>query len=270
MTPLTAMVLASTLSVLLYALVVPQMTETLFAPKVEFGETPWRNPVWLIAETLRGASRGLPGGWAGLLAGLVVATAGVLSLLRRSMTVTLVMVLPVVLTAAALVAMNHNLWPRFFFFAAGFAVLIAVRGMFALARRLPGRWAAAAPTIALVLAAVASALTVPRAWAPKQDYAGALAMVERERAAGDGVAAAGLAAFAYESWLHAPVTVVDNVATLEAFEAGHARTWLLYAFPVHFEALHPDVWARVQREYRAVATFPGTVAGGTVHVMSRP
>jgi mannosyltransferase len=267
--PAIAILLAGTFTVLLYSLVVPQMAATLFAPKAEFADTPWRNPLWLVAETLRGASRGLPGGWVGLVAGLVVATAGTVSYLRRSAAATSLMILPVALTGIVLVGLGHNLWPRFFFFGAGFAVLVAVRGVFALMDRLPGRWAKLAPTGALLLASAASATTVPRAWAPKQDYAGALERVERDRAPDDGVAAVGLAAYAYGTWLKAPVTTVDDVAQLEALEREHRRVWLLYAFPTHLEALYPEIWAYLTRNYREVAEYPATVAGGTVYVMTR-
>ena len=268
--PVTALLLAATFTITLYALVLPQLVETLFAPKAAFAQTPWRNPLWLVAETMRGASRGLPAGWVGLVSGLGVVTAGTASYYRRAPAVSMLMIVPVALTAAALIGFGHNLWPRFFFFGAGFAALIAVRGVFAMMRPLPGRWAVWAPSLGLGLAAAASALTVPRAWAPKQDYAGALAWVEHERAPDDGLAAAGLAAYAYGSWLHAPVTEVERPQDLEAVEGAHGRTWLLYAFPTHLEALLPEVWTKVQTEYRRVAEFPGTVAGGTVYVMIRP
>jgi mannosyltransferase len=268
--PVTALILAATFTVTLYALVLPQLVETLSTPAATFAETPWRNPLWLVAETLRGASRGLPGGWIGLAGGLAVLGGGAASYFRRAPAVSMLMIVPVVLTGVALIGLGHNLWPRFFFFGAGFAALIAVRGVFALLRPLPGRWAVWVPTVGLALAAAASATTVPRAWAPKQDYAGALEWVDHERGAADGLAAAGLAAYAYDSWLHAPVTTVERLQDLEAVERAHDRTWLLYAFPTHLEALLPEVWTKVQREYRRVAEFPGTVAGGTVYVMIRP
>jgi hypothetical protein len=250
--------------------VLPQMGETLFAPRVEFGGTPWRNPLWLVAETLRGAARGLPGGWVGLGLGASVAVAGTISFARRSAATAALMLLPPVLTAGALLAMHHNLWPRFFFFAAGFAVLIAVRGVTALAGVVLKTRADAVATVVLLLVAAASAFTVPRAWGAKQDYEGALAYVTSQRRAGDAVGAAGLASFALQEYLHAgEIRSITDEAELNALEAA-GRSWLLYSFPTHLAAAEPDVWARVQREYRRVAEFPGTLGGGTVYVMSRP
>jgi len=268
--PLSAIVLAASLSLLLYSPVLPQMAGTLFAPSAGFsGETPWQSPLWLVTETLRGASRGLPGGWIGLAAAVVVALAGTVGYLRRSATTTTVLILPGLVTAGALVATQHNLWPRFFFFAAGFAVLIAVRGTFVLVDLLPlgYRRQRRLATAGLVLVTLASATTVPRAWAPKQDYAGALAWVHNERKPGDAVVAAGLASFAYERWLHADVGPVATVSDLDRIEGSHQRTWLIYTMPTHLAGQAPELWARIDASYREVVAFPGTVADGTVHVM---
>lgn len=270
--PLAAIGLAGSFTLLLYAVVLPQMADTLFAPATEFaGETPWQNPLWLVTETLRGAARGLPGGWIGLAGGITVATAGTIGYLKQSPTVAWLMVLPGVVTAGVLVATGHNLWPRFFFFAAGFAILIAVKGTFVLADLLPlrhhRRHAIAAG--ALLLGAAASATTVPRAWAPKQDYAGALAYIRSEADSGDAIVATGLASYAYDRWLEAAVSPVESVQELEAIERTHERTWLLYTMPDHMAGQAPDLWARIGSDYREILAFPGTIAGGAVHVMRR-
>jgi len=268
--PLFAMVLAATFALQLYALMLPQFGETLFAPKAEFGATPWRSPVWLIAETLRGAARGLPGGWAGLAAGAAVAVAGTLSFARRSAPLAALLLLPAALTAAALVALNHNLWPRFFFFAAGFAVLIAVRGVFAVLERVWPAHGALAAAAMLALAAAGSAWTLRAAWGPKQDYEAALARATQVRAPGDVLVAAGLAGYALRDYLRADVRTVESEAELVAAENTGPKTWMLYSFPTHLAAAEPEVWARIQREYHSVAEFPGTLAGGTVYLLSRP
>ena len=84
-----------------------------------------------IDEVLNGHADGL-GPFIGVAA-LVTAT-GLVSLARANRTLTALMVLPAVLTAGGIMALGHNLWPRFFFFSAGFAVLIAIRGAFVLGR----------------------------------------------------------------------------------------------------------------------------------------
>jgi hypothetical protein len=268
---LAALVLAGTFSLQLYAFVLPQLGQTLFAIRPELGDTPWRNPLWLVAETLRGVARGVPGGWIGLFAGIIVSLAGMASLARRSAGATALMLLPGALIAGALIALSHNLWPRFFFFAAGFAVLITVRGVYALAERVAPRRGSAAATVLLIMVAGASAGTVPRAWGPKQDYAGALAWVEAERGPADRIASAGLASYALTSWLQAAdVVPVEHVSRLERMEAEGGRTFLIYAFPEHLSAASPSVWRHMREQYHRVAEFPGTLGGGTIFVMSKP
>lgn len=124
-------------------------------------------------------SRGLPGGWVTLGAALVVVVAGLVSYWKRNAALTLLMVLPALVSGAALLALQHNLWPRFFFFSAGFAVLIALRGGFALAGLvLPPRLSFLA-TAGAVLLIVGSALTVPvpgipsrTSWPPARSWNG--------------------------------------------------------------------------------------------------
>jgi hypothetical protein len=265
-----ALVLAGTFALQLYALVLPQLDNALFAVAPDLDGTPWRNPLWLVAETMRGVALGVPGGWIGLCAGLIVAVAGMFSFARRSRSATALILLPGMLIAVALVGLNHNLWPRFFFFAAGFAVLIAVRGVFAVAEKLRPRGGPAIATLLLLAVATASAFTVPRAWGPKQDYAGALAWVEQQRGPNDAIASAGLATYALKAWLQASDVVrIERVSGLQELEAA-PRTFLIYSFPDHLRASSPPLWRHLRDNYQRVAEFPGTLGGGVVIVLSRP
>src|SRR4029450_8339875 len=125
------------------------------------------------------------------------------------------LVLPSVLGGATMLALEHYLWPRFFFFSMGFGVLIAVRGATTLpAVILNVKWPRTSQTLlpsaesrsglgqraGLILASlliVASAMTLPKLYAlPKQDFSGARNWVERSRASGDKVVAVGLAGIA--------------------------------------------------------------------------
>jgi hypothetical protein len=262
-----ALVLAGTLSLQLYALVVPQLPATLFGGRSPLADTEWKSPLWLFAESLRGLSRGVPGGWLGIAAAGVVGGAGMVSLARRCSGVLALLVLPPILLAAALVGTHHNLWPRFFFFAAGFAVLIGVRGVFAIAG-LAGRQAGPRlATAALIVVILASAGIVGRAWGPKQDYAGARAFVDAQRRAGDAVVIAGMARLPYERYFQTGWLPVTNVRELQAIESTHARTWLLYTVPAHLRASAPDVLQHVEQSYRVARAFEGTLGGGTVYVM---
>jgi hypothetical protein len=223
---------------------------------------------------MRGLARGIPGGWVGLIGGGLVAAIGFVSYWRWSRMVATLRVLPVAIAGAALVATSHTLWPRFFFFGAGFAILIAVRGVFeslrpALPRAVESRGPAIA-TGALALLAIASALTVPRAWQPKQDYEGALAFVTAQRTASDAIVTFDMAGAAYKAWPDPGWLRPADVSELGGIERSHARTWAVYAFPTRLSAVQPELWQHLQSDYRTAARFPGTLGEGTIYVMVKP
>jgi len=264
---LWALALAGSLSLALYALVLPQLAVTLLGSGGPSHATQWQNPVWLLTESLRGLSRGLPGGPIVLVMGSVVAVGGWVSFWRRSPTVAVLMVLPAILTAAAAVGLSHNLWPRLFFFSAGFGVLITIRGMFAISDALvPARASAIATGLASAIILL-SAFTVPRAWAPKQDFAGAAELVEASMGSDDAVVTIDLTNYPYREFLNRSWDSVASIEALRTIERSHARTWVLYTFPVRLSAVQPDIWAHLQTSYDTAAVFPGTVGGGTVVIM---
>jgi mannosyltransferase len=272
--PLVAFVLAGTFTLQLYALVLPQFLETLTEPTMAGMSTEWKNPLWFMAETARGLARGIPGGVFVLAAAAAVGIAGVLSSWRRSGVAASIMLLPGLVTALVLLVLEHNFWPRFFFFSAGFAVMIVVRGVYALAELVltPTPLRARAPmlaTAALSLVALASATTVPTAWHPKQDFIGAREFIEKERAPGDAVVTVDMTNFPFDNYLGADWLSVQSEDELAQIERGHRRTWLLYIFPTRLSAVHPEIWARIQRGYTTVKQYPGTVGGGAVVVMVR-
>ncbi len=267
---LAGLVWAAGLTVAIYAVVLPQLGATLFASAGTGGTTEWQSPVWMAVESLRGLQRGLPGGWATLVVGMVVVAAGTLGYWAQNRSVTALMILPALVTVAVAAALSHNLWPRFFFFSAGFGALIVVRGVFRLATlALPRRWANWA-TAALVLAIVGSASTVHRAWGPKQDFEGAAVWVEHTAAPEDRIVVVDLTTYPLERYLERSWPSVDDLGALEAVEATAARTWLLYTFPIRLAAIKPDLWQRVHQAYDTAAVFPGTVGDGSIVVMVTP
>jgi uncharacterized membrane protein len=269
-TPFIALALAGTFSLLLYSISLPQLVKVMREPVMEGQDTVWKTPMWALAEMLRGLTQGNPLLLVVLAGAAVVGIAGVVSYARRHWSVAAVMLLPALLTAAVLVAKAHNLWPRFFFFSAGFAILIAIRGVFALAPVLRTRRAPALATAAVLLVTAASALTVPRAWGPKQDYEGARRFVESRRSPNDAVITVDMTVIPYYWYYRLPWDSVATGAELEAVERRHDRTWVLYQFPVRLAAVQPTTWARLQERYRESAEFPGTLGGGSIHVMVSP
>jgi len=152
--------------------------------------------------------------------------------------------------------------------------LIVMRGLFVLTdgvRRFAaarGRdFGEAAATWAGVALIAASAWSLPPVWGPKQDYEGARAWVEARRDTGDAVATVDMTDLPYGVYLEAGWSSISDVAGLGRLEASHPRTWILYSFPTRLAAVRPEVWERLERDYRKAAEFPGTVRGGTIVVL---
>ncbi|HEV8124158.1 MAG TPA: glycosyltransferase family 39 protein [Gemmatimonadales bacterium] len=265
--PCFGILVAATLTLQLYALVIPEVLGTVLHPPLGAAATAWQSPVWFATEAVRGLSQGVPGGWFTLAAGLVVVGAGLVSYWKKSRALLAIMVLPAIISGAALLALQHNLWPRFFFFSAGFAVLILVRGGFALVEwLLPARLQWVAPLVT-ALVVLASATTVPKAWYPKQDFSGAMTWLDRMAGGADAVATVDLTRYPYQEFYRTDYVPVDSLAALEHLEQGHRRTWVLYTFPIRLAAVQPAIWERLQQHYTVAARFPGTVGGGAIVVM---
>jgi hypothetical protein len=214
---------------------------------------------------------GFAGGVVALGASLVFG-AGLVSYARRQALVPLLLIMPVASLAAVVIGLGHHLWPRFFFFAIGFAVLIVVRGAMvwgilgARLLRLPARATPAVGTALCVLLTLASAASLPAAYRPKQDYAGALSFVETNRQPGDLVVTVGLASFPYSALYQTGWPKVESVEALAGVRAQSARTWVLYTLPDHMQAVYPELLATVRRDFTLVRRFDGTLNGGAVFV----
>jgi uncharacterized membrane protein len=266
--PATAILLAAGFTLLLYLPMLSQVVATFSRPNPYAARTVWQSPLWLLTESARGLAAGLPGGWLAIAAGGLLLAAGLASFWRQRPALIGVFLLPALLTALAALGMHQNLWPRFFFFSAGFAVLLAIRGGFVLCGLLLRDRGPVVATGGAILAILASALTVPRAWRPKQDFVGAEHFVDQARSAGDAVVTVDLTEYPYRRWLRRDWPVVNGVGELEAIERDHRRTWLLYTFPIRLAVVQPGIWQRVTAGYDTVAVFPGTVGGGAVVVMA--
>lgn len=261
--------LSALLTLLCYALVLPQIRG---AAETDLSNvTTWRSPWWMIQETLAGLQ--LTSGSGVILAvALLVVVGGLWSLWRRDPAVPLLLIVPVVAGGGLTVLMQHHLWPRFFFFAAGFGVVVVVRGLF-LAWELIGprlRWDAGRTRLAGVVTTVLFALGMARSlqwvYRPKQDYVGAMDLVQAQRAPGDTVVVVGVAAIAYRMYFQPSWTAVANATELEATRRVARRTWLLYTLPIEMENTHPDILALARKDFQLMGTFEGSLNGGAVYV----
>ncbi len=279
---LGALALSAALTLLVYAPTLTQIAAFYLRPSggTTTAAVVWKNPLWLVAETIRGLGVGLAFGVVGVAGAALLFGAGVWSVWRRSPTATVLFILPALLGGVTLVALGRNLWPRFFFNELAFAGIFAVRGARVIGdtvarawRRRAGDGAIAPPRLGLAVAVAlvaASALTLPRnARLPKQDFSGAREFVLARRGPADRVVALDLAAEAYRRYHAAPshnFAYAKTLEELEVEEAAAGRTWVLYTLTHHLKAARPELWRAVEERYETVRVFPGTLGDGAVVV----
>jgi len=266
-----AFLLCGTLTLQLYALSLPEFLRTglsEFSPPSE-----WTNPLWVVRESLRSLQVGFAG-FAVVLCGGVMMAAGWFGMLHRQARAAWTMVLPGAIGGGLMLALGHNLWPRFFFFSMGFALLIAVHGALELPRIVgqllaaPKPWAERVGYSMAGLMIVVSAATVPRCYAlPKQDFTGARAYVESNARAGDAIAVAGLAEHAYSLYYAPAWKVVRTPEELAALRSTASRTYLVYTLPIELRAAHADLWKTIEADFETDRVFRGTLGGGEVYVL---
>jgi 4-amino-4-deoxy-L-arabinose transferase-like glycosyltransferase len=265
-----AFLLCGTLTLQVYALSLPEFLRTglsEFSPPSE-----WTNPLWVVRESLHSLQTGFAALGVVLCGGLLAA-AGWTGMLRRNASAAWAMILPGAVGGGLMLALGHNLWPRFFFFSMGFALLIVVHGAVETPRLLArvtgfqGAWSSRAGYALAGLMIIASATTVPRCYAlPKQDFTGARAFVESSLAAGDVVAVAGLAEHAYGLYYAPTWKIVRTSDELKALRASARRTFLVYTLPIELRAAHADLWKMIQADFEMERLFRGSLGGGEVYV----
>jgi hypothetical protein len=267
--PAVAVVMSALVTLVFYAPMLPQVWRQITMATMAGVSVEWTGAGWMVQEGLRVLAQGIPGGLVTVAAALCVLAVGIWSYWRQSRLATLAMFCPVAVTLVAILVARHNLWPRFFFFAAGFLVLAALRGGFVVVRQLV-RWQ---PDRVAVVGAWAVALlslvTVPRAWGPKQQFRAAYDFVERERQPGDEVMALDIASEVYQlrgwasTWHLAP-----SLSALSEAERTARRTWIVYTLPARLRAMAPELFQHLSApRYQVVRIFPASVGGGEIHIL---
>lgn len=271
--PIIAWLLSVTLTVQLYALALPQFLAT--GLHEESRNSEWTNPIWVLTETIENLSIGFVGTAVVAIAAAFVMF-GWISILRRNRRAALLMVLPPILSGGLMLTLGHNLFPRFFFFAMGFALLIVVHGTLELPKvvlRYAPRFPSAArfaPKLGVGFALLmigASLFTVPRNYAgPKQDFAGARDYVEEQVTPNSRAVAVNLAGDMFAKYYAPDWLTTRDVSQLDQLELGNETVWLVYTMPFEIQAFSPELWKSIQNDYEVVRAFPGTLNGGEVVV----
>jgi uncharacterized membrane protein len=270
--PLWAFLLAGALTLILYA---PLLDDVLafFGQKSEGARVATAG--WAIIETFRGLQLGFAASVAVAIGG-VIFMAGVWSYFRQSPTLLALFLLPGIVLFTFAVVLHRPIFPRFFFFLAGFGLLIVVRGATVLgnsmARRLPVRAAAGgrkwAPAALIGGLAAVSIIALPSAYRyPKQDYEQALQYVESHAGIHDTVVLAGIGtAYPYQNYYGKPWKRVTSAADLAATRERYQTVWLLYTFRSYIETLESELMNDILARCEVAKAFPGTMPGGSIVV----
>jgi mannosyltransferase len=271
--PLYGLLLAGAVSFALYAPVIPGIFARTIGVAGTSVRSEWASPLWALKEMFHGVRNGAGGGLLAIAVGGLLLLSGLLSFWRSNRFVVSLMVLPGLVTAAAVLATSHNFWPRFFFFEIGFALLLLVRGavvcsdLAAILLSGTGRLAFRLSTAVLVLMLVASAIPLRAEYLyPKQDYLSAMRFVEGQQRPEEQVVTVGVVTTAFQRYYGRAWPLLETRAQLDAQLTQDRGTWLIYAMPIYIRASQPDVWDAIQSRFTVVRVFPGTLSGGEIFV----
>lgn len=273
--PVLGFGLAGGLALLLHAPMLGEMAGTFAAASAPEGQVvaAWNNPLWTLLEILRSLPVPLAATLAALPVLLGVLGLGAAAVWRREPLLLLLLLVHAAVTLLALLALGMRIWPRYFLFDLALVLVLAVAGSLALGdllARLAGRPGLGRALGLLGLAAgilVSVPLALRNHALPKQDFAGAVALVEARRAPGEVAASFGLAALPVSAHFAPSWAVVADAAALARLRATAPGVWLLGAFPAHSRARHADILAALATGgWEEVAELPGTLGGGEVTV----
>lgn len=258
-------------------------TVALYAPllgdiQAFFGDTSQgvkaASPLWALSELGRGLQVGYATG-AVVLVAAIVFLAGCWSYLRQGPTVLALFLAPGLLVFATSALMQRPTFPRFFFFMAGFILLIVVRGALTITELVRARlgsfgealrpWA---PLAAVTAMALVSMVILPRNYGgPKQDFAGALGYINARARPADLVATVGGGATqVYRGYYGRSWNRLSGVPELTASRATHAQVWVVRTFERYVRKDEGALFAALETTCDPAVTFPGTLADGDVLV----
>lgn len=271
--PLAGLVLSAWFTIHLYALVLPQMLDFFSQPGAGTGvlQTEWRSPLWLFNEALQSLGIGATLGWLGLAGVLLIGGVCCYWYARHDWVFVLLAVLPGLLLGITMYALGRNLWPRMFFNEAGFIIIFLVVVLLAAGERvrqviLPraSRLVAGLP---VMLLAVVFASSLPALYRfPKQDFSGARDYVRQHSGAGDRVVGLHMAGRMYHRYYAPEWAEVNSLEELQQQRSVSGDTWVIYTLPRHIQAVMPEVYRELERNYEVVKVFPGTLGDGDVIV----
>ncbi len=262
------------LSLLLYSPALPEMLSHYLKEKIRI-QSAWTNPLWTIAETIRGLKFGMGKMVIGLFAGGFIFALGIISYFKENRSILALLLFPGIIALAVVLITNHNIWPRFFFFMFGFVLLIVVRGAMEFGNLLARLTFSKTGnkqrgilfgTVIILIFITLFIFSLPRSYQPKQDYWGALRYVEANQGHYQQVLLAGLTVYPFKQYFQKPWKAVQSEAQLDSLVREKKDTWLLYTFPVFIQSRYPGVWKAIRERFQVIEVFPGTIGDGNIYV----
>ncbi|MBL4743049.1 MAG: glycosyltransferase family 39 protein [Cycloclasticus sp.] len=271
--PLAAFVFSGLLTLLLYAPIFTQVVDY-FVNKPS-GMEELSTHSWALGEALRSLKIGWGGG-AVLLGGGLMALVGTASFYKSNKIALGIFVCSVAVTFLVAFFARGTMYPRFFFFLAGFFILIGVRGVMVTVtfcakflfrsekQQAYVRWL---PIAAMLVVVSVSASSMVRNYKyPKMDFEGAKHWVEMQATPNDVIVTAGVAAWPYQIYYG-----VDWPEMKVANDIAHIRKhsdqlWMVYTFGRYMKKGSPEIYALIERECSEKKRFRGTLGGGDIVV----
>lgn len=225
---------------------------------------------WALASAL--PIGGLPAIGAMAL-GIAILGLGAAEISRRCPGILPVLLVHLALTALVLLFAKMLIYPRYFLIEVVFLLVFAAVGSFRLAAMIERILPRIAPRGAIAALGILCGVALSLLWAmrnydaPKQDIAGAVALVEARKSPGDVTLSLGLVA-APISRLYAPEwPELTSREELETFVQEHTGTiWIVHGFPRHTTRHYGPILDRLNADFETAARFPGTLADGAVIV----
>jgi mannosyltransferase len=270
--PIAAIILSGVLTLVFYSPMLNQVID--YYLHVSGKMKALSTPTWALLETLRGLQLGF-GSQLVVAAGGLFVGCGLWGYWKANRPAFFLLVMPGIVTGLGLVVVLGKLYPRYLFLLAGFAILIVVRGAMVLGAfsarlinfRQSSKLAQAIGIASIVVLVAASAASLGRVYGrPKQDFAGAMQFVESERQATEPVLTAGAAAWPIQHYYERDWPQIKDLKQIESFGRQAHRVWLVYTFPRYIEDETPGLMDAIERRFRTIRVFPGTLENGDVVV----
>jgi hypothetical protein len=255
----------------LYALIFPQIFGGAMLEGARSTVMDWKNPFWTLLVLVKGMKISFTGSVLAIAAFFIFGC-GLFSFIRKEPLVVLLLAIPILVSIVVIMGMGHPLFPRTFFFTMGFGVLIIIRGAVVLGHII-GKFMhfsfERSNSIGIALCAglvFVSAISIPKVYAPKQDYLGALKFVEERKEPGDIIVTVGVVTTPYKKLYKVNWEKAETLEALNSIRFRAKRTWLLYTMSLHLKSVYPDIMSVIQNDFKVEKRFYGTLGDGIIIV----